>query len=69
VQTFPWKIFLAALNLISDRNHAPGYSRTELWHWVYGMMLLTKQIGTYTKAKCPRIDNSTGKGTMTHTGI
>jgi hypothetical protein len=68
VQTFPWKIFLAALNHISDSNHAPGYTRTELWHWVYGMMLLTKQIGTYAKAKCPRISNSNGKSTMIHTG-
>jgi len=67
LQTFPWKIFLAALNHISDSYHAPGYSRTELWHWVYGMMLLAK-IGTYAKAKCRRIDNSNGKGTMTHTG-
>jgi hypothetical protein len=26
VQTFPWKIFLAAFNRISDSNHAPGYT-------------------------------------------
>jgi hypothetical protein len=32
------------------------------------MMLLTKQIGTYEKAKCPRIDDSNGKGRMIHTG-
>jgi len=32
------------------------------------MMLLTKQIGTYDKAKCPRIDDSNGKGRMIHTG-
>ena len=65
---FHGRLFLAALNHISDSNHAPGYSRTELWHWVYGMMLLTKQIGTYAKAKCPRISNSNGKSTMIHTG-
>jgi hypothetical protein len=58
---FHGRLFLSALNHISDSNHAPGYTRTKLMHWVYGMMLLTKQIGTYAKAKCPRISNSNGK--------
>jgi hypothetical protein len=54
---FHGRFFLAALNHNSDSNHAPGYSRTELWRWVYGMMLLAKQIGTYAKVKCPHIGN------------
>jgi len=50
---FHGRLFLAALNHISDSNYAPGYSRTELWHWVYGNDASDQTDRNLCKGKMP----------------